>query len=156
MPCDLLVPAIGQVTWVDDESVGLHRRAAFRVGKAFDTDIPGVFAAGDAATGPATVVQSVAQGNQVALAVDHYLTTGELGHIYYHPKRHDVPQLFDIEAYADARRPAPIVLSAEERLTRQDFIEVELTLPEQVTQEECKRCLRCDLEWLERIGEPMP
>ncbi len=22
MPCDLLVPAIGQITWVDDESVG--------------------------------------------------------------------------------------------------------------------------------------
>ncbi len=34
---------------------------------------------------------------------------------------------------------------------------VDLALPEERTvQEECKRCLRCDLEWLERTGEPLP
>jgi len=35
--------------------------------------VPGVFAAGDAALGPATVVVAVAQGNKVAVAVDAYL-----------------------------------------------------------------------------------
>jgi hypothetical protein len=30
-----------------------------------------------------------------------------------------------------------------------------MLLDEHVAQEECKRCLRCDLEWLERIGEPI-
>jgi hypothetical protein len=157
MPCDILVPAIGQITWVDDESLALGRRATFDVGKAFELDdVPGVFAAGDAVTGPATVVQSVAHGNQVALTVDHWLQTGQLGGVYYHPKRHDVPQLFNLDAYADAYRPALRMLSPEERLTRHDFAEVEEIYDAQTMEEECKRCLRCDLEWLERIGEPMP
>jgi NADH-quinone oxidoreductase subunit F len=156
MPCDILVPAIGQITWVDDESLTMHRRATFDVGKAFELEVPGVFAAGDAVSGPATVVQSVAHGNQVALTVDHWLQSGELGGVYYHPIRHDIPQLFNPEEYADARRPAPRILSPEERLTRHDFSEVEEVYDAQTMQEECKRCLRCDLEWLERIGEPMP
>jgi NADH-quinone oxidoreductase subunit F len=157
MACDVLVPAIGQITWVDDESLGMHRKATFEVGKAFELDdVPGVFAAGDAVSGPATVVQSVAHGNQVALTVDHWLTTEELGGVYYHPKRHDIPQLFDLDEYADARRPASKMLSPQDRLDRNSFTEVELEFDARTIQEECKRCLRCDLEWLERIGEPMP
>lgn len=156
MPCDVLIPAIGQITWVDDDSVGLHRHSAFKVGEAFEIDIPGVFAAGDAVSGPATVVQSVAHGNKAALAVDAWLTTGQLGGVYYHPERHDIPQLFDAEDYADARRPVATMLPPEERLVDQGFAEVEMGFGEHTMQEECKRCLRCDLEWLERIGEPMP
>jgi NADH-quinone oxidoreductase subunit F len=157
MPCDVLVPAIGQITWVDDESLGMHRKATFEVGKAFELgDVPGVFAAGDAVSGPATVVQSVAHGNQVALTVDHWLTTEELGGVYYHPERHDVPQLFDLEEYGNARRPITKMMSPEERRARQDFAEVEMEFDARTMQEECKRCLRCDLEWLERIGQPMP
>ena len=36
------------------------------------------------------------------------------------------------------------------------FDEVEMLLDERTVQEECKRCLRCDLDWLQRIGEPLP
>ena len=157
MPCDVLVPAIGQITWVDDESLGMHRKATFEVGKAFELgDVPGVFAAGDAVSGPATVVQSVAHGNQVALVVDHWLTTGEMGGVYYRPTRHDIPQLYNPEDYASARRPATKMLSAPDRLARQDFAEVEMVFDARTMQEECKRCLRCDLDWLKRIGQPMP
>jgi hypothetical protein len=150
------VPAIGQVTWVDDESVDMHRKDSFSVGKAFELDVPGVFAAGDAVTGPATVVQAVAHGNQVALVVDAWLKTGELGGVYYRPVRHDIPQLFNLQNYADARRPREKMLTPEERISRQDFCEVEMGLGEKIIQEECKRCLRCDLEWLGQIGEPLP
>jgi NADH-quinone oxidoreductase subunit F len=156
MACDILVPAIGQVTWVDDETVGLYRSASFKVGKAFELGTPGVFAAGDAVSGPATVVQAVAHGNQVALVVDHWLQTGELGGVYYHPKRHDIPQLFNLDDYADARRPRPQMLSPEQRQKLHGFDEVELAYDERTMQEECKRCLRCDLDWLQRIGEPLP
>lgn len=157
LPCDVLVPAIGQITWVDDESLRPQRSGTIDVGKAFDlADLPGVFAAGDAVSGPATVVQSVAHGNQVALTVDHWLKTGEMGDVYYRPARHDIPQLFDLDDYADARRPRPPMLPTDERLTGRDFSEVEQVLDAATMEEECKRCLRCDLEWLERIGEPMP
>ncbi|MBN2241729.1 MAG: FAD-dependent oxidoreductase [Acidobacteria bacterium] len=156
MPCDLLVPAIGQITWVEDESVGMSRKGSFQVGEAFNIDIPGVFAAGDAVTGPATVVQSVAHGNEVAITVDSWLKTGKLGGVYYRPGRHDIPQLFNIDDYAAASRPGIRMLTPEERIKRQDFSEVEEVLDEKTVQEECKRCLRCDMEWLERIGEPLP
>ena len=156
MPCDLLIPAIGQITWVEDESLGMHRKPTFDVGKSFEINIPGVFAAGDAVVGPGTVVQSVGHGNQVAQAVDAWLTTGELRDVYHYPKRHDIPQLFDLDDYADARRPKAVMLSPEARHKRTGrFDEVEMLLDEHTIQEECKRCLRCDLEWLERIGEPM-
>jgi NADH-quinone oxidoreductase subunit F len=161
IPCDMVIPAIGQITWVEDESLGMHRKATFDVGKAFELNVPGVFAAGDAVGGPGTVVQSVGHGNLVAQAVDAWLTTGQLKEVYYHPKRHDIAQLFDLEQYADARRPGPIMLSPEERHARaacgeQRFDEVEMLLDERSIQEECKRCLRCDLEWLQRTGEPLP
>ncbi len=156
MPCDILIPAIGQVTWVEDESLAVHRTGSFTVGKAFEMDIEGVFAAGDAVSGPATVVQSVAHGNQVAVVVDHWIKTGEMGGVYYRPARHDIPQLFDLDDYADARRPHTKMLSPEERICRQDFCEVEMPWAERTVREECKRCLRCDMEWLQRIGEPRP
>ena len=58
-----------------------------------------------AVSGPGTVVQSVGHGNLVAQAVDAYLTTGQLTEVYVKPKRHDIPQLFNLENYAEARRP---------------------------------------------------
>jgi NADPH-dependent glutamate synthase beta subunit-like oxidoreductase len=155
VPCDLLIPAIGQITWVEDESLGMHRSATFDVGKAMELNVPGVFAAGDAVVGPGTVVASVGHGNLVAKAVDAYLTTGELTEVSVKPIRHDIPQLFDLDNYADARRPQPIMLAPDARGALGRFEEVEQCLPERVVQEECKRCLRCDLEWLERIGEPL-
>ena len=37
-----------------------------------------------------------------------------------------------------------------------NFREVELGLDEAAAQAEAKRCLRCDLEWLDRVGLPRP
>ena len=37
-----------------------------------------------------------------------------------------------------------------------NFREVELGLDEATAQAEAQRCLRCDLEWLDRIGLPRP
>ena len=156
MAGDVLIIAIGQVTSIEDESLGMRGKTTIEVGKAFETDVPGVFAAGDCVSGPATVVQAVAQGNRVALVVDAWLTSGEMDSVPYHPKVHDIPQLFTMEDYADARRPASKELSTEERLASGGFVEVEMEFDERTAQEEAKRCLRCDLEWLERIGEPIP
>jgi NADH-quinone oxidoreductase subunit F len=158
IPCDVVIPAIGEeATWVEDESLGLHQRGLFQVGKAAQINAPGIFAAGDAVTGPSTVVRSVAQGNLVAQSVDTWLTTGEYGETYVRPKRHDIVQLYDLNAYAKARRPAPLKLTPEQKRARGErFDERESLWDEHTMQEECKRCLRCDMEWLERIGEKLP
>ena len=53
------------------------------------------------------------------------------------------------ERHAEAPRLQTRELPVEKR--RGSFDEVELTLDEETIREECKRCLRCDLEWLETM-----
>ncbi len=156
--CDLIIPAIGQYTdfdWMQDNSVETVRAANIKVGHAFETTHSGVFAAGDCVSGPATVIDAVAQGNKVAMAVEQWLTTGKLDRIVYRPKRHDIAQTVKLEDYAHARRAVPRVLPTDWR-SATGFTEIESGFDEITAQEEAKRCLRCDLEWLERIGEPIP
>ncbi|MCJ7737288.1 MAG: hypothetical protein MUQ10_08250, partial [Anaerolineae bacterium] len=107
---------------------------------------PGVFAAGDSAMGAATVVEAVDQGNKVAVAIDTYLRAGQLTNPVWEPPYQFPEQIFNLDDYADARRPHAPELEPEERL--RTFEEVELGFSETVAREECKRCLRCDLEWL--------
>jgi NADPH-dependent glutamate synthase beta subunit-like oxidoreductase len=156
--CDLIIPAIGQYTdfdWMQDNSIETERASRVKVGQALETTRSGVFAAGDCVSGPATVIDAVAQGNKVAIAVDKWLTSGELDRIVYHAKRHDMAQYVKLEDYAQARRSVPRVLPAEWR-RGSGFTEIEMGFDETMAQEEAKRCLRCDLEWLERVGDPIP
>jgi NADPH-dependent glutamate synthase beta subunit-like oxidoreductase len=159
LACDVLIPAIGQYTdfdWMpgDAGSIETVRARTVKVGVAFETTCAGVFAAGDCVSGPATVIEAVAQGNKVALAVDRWLETGALEKVVYQPKRHDVAQCVDIEEYASACRACAQEIPPEWR--GGGFVEVEIGFDERTAQEEAKRCLRCDLEWLECVGEPLP
>ena len=57
------------------------------------------------------------------------------------------------EDYANAVRPHAQELSIKER--KGSFAEVEPCMPGEVIREECKRCLRCDLEWLQTFSLPL-
>ena len=147
MDVDIIIPAIGQapdLSSLNGDSPEVTRAGTFKVGRKLDTSRPGIFAAGDAVLGPATVVQAVAQGNQVAMAVDEYLRNG-------HPQSKEewlsyrtVELKHRLEDYANAKRPEMPVQSPETR--NKTFAEIELGLSEQAAREECKRCLRCDIE----------
>jgi len=148
---DVLVPAIGQDTdlsWLDGSGIEANRNAAFAVNDALATTRPGIFAAGDSVSGPATVIQAVAQGNQVAWEVDRYLRTGKVEKTPVVAGYEVVEQEFNLDDYANAHRPEMPELPIAER--RGNFNEVEQGMDEVAIREECKRCLRCDLEWLER------
>ena len=136
-----------------DNSIATDRGSTLKIGEAFETTLTSVFAAGDAVSGPATVIEAVAQGNKVALGVDIWLQTGKLEKVVYRPKWHKVAQFVRLEDYADARRARPRVLGPDQR---KSFEEVEAGFDEVTAQEEARRCLRCDLEWLQRIGEALP
>jgi NADH-quinone oxidoreductase subunit F len=150
---DVLIPAIGQepdLTCLEGVSdVETQRGGTFVVDEALGTTREGVFAAGDAVMGPVTVIQAVAQGNQVAATVDQYLRTGCVEKCIYRPDYELVEQLFNMEDYYKAVRPKVVECTIEERC---NFNEVEHTLDEKTIQEECKRCIRCDLEWMETMG----
>ncbi len=147
---DVVVSAIGEMPDVDclegSHGVSVNRDGTITVSADLATSSPSVFAAGDVVLGPATVVTAIAQGNKVAEAVDAYLK----GHSVVTPRFVSdylgVPQIFNVEEYAEAKRAVMPELAIETRL--RSVAEVELGLDETSAREECKRCLRCDLEWL--------
>jgi NADH-quinone oxidoreductase subunit F len=147
---DYLVPAIGQMpdlSWMTGCKLQVTNGQTLIVNESLATSRPVVFAAGDAVSGPATLVEAIAQGNKVAASVDQYLRTEQMGVVRLAPSQHEVPLLHKLEDYADARRPVSPKLPVGQR--EGNFKEVELGLAEAAAQEEAKRCLRCDIEWTE-------
>jgi NADH-quinone oxidoreductase subunit F len=157
LPLDFLIPAVGQtpdLSWMKPEQFAVTRGRTFVVNEAFVTSRAGVFAAGDAVTGPATIVQAIAQGNLAAVAVDEWLRTGQTPKPRFITPRHDIAPLHNLDDFAGAHRPPIPKLELAQR--EGNFREVELGLNEAAAQAEAKRCLRCDLEWLDRVGLPRP
>jgi NADH-quinone oxidoreductase subunit F len=154
LDADILIPAIGQISDLDciDGKKGIDSSWGDRiaVNPSLATTRERVFAAGDLALGPATVVEAVAQGNKVAVSVDNFLKEQRIERPQYVSDYREIPQLFNLENYAEAKRPPMRELPVVERI--RNFAEVEAGFDEPKAREECKRCLRCDLEWLESMG----
>jgi NADPH-dependent glutamate synthase beta subunit-like oxidoreductase len=147
MDFDLIIPAIGQSpdrSCLNGDSPDANRDGTFKVGRKQETSRPGVFAAGDAVLGPATVIEAVAQGNQAAIAVDAYLQEGAPQSKEAWLSYNTLGASWNAEDFASAKRPEMPVQEPEKRSG--NFKEIELGLAEEVAREEAKRCLRCDLE----------
>ncbi len=83
IPCDAVIPAIGQktdVAWLEDEpALMLTSRKTFKVDPyTFQTSIPHIFAGGDAVTGPATVVEAIAAGHKAVAAIHRFIKGEDL------------------------------------------------------------------------------
>jgi len=105
------------------------------------TSREGVYAGGDAVTGPASVIEAIAAGRQAAMSINRYLGgTGDIDEQLI-PLEEVTP--FTIEEGEKPRLPVNM-LSLDERL--KGFAQVELGFDEAKAIEEAKRCLRCDLE----------
>ncbi len=147
LPVDIVIPAIGQSTDVEcagECGVAFRRNTTIEVNKSLATGRAGVFAAGDAVLGPATVVEAVAQGNQVAQAVDAYLQSDDVISKQAWLAYDEEPLVWNMEEHAtDTRAVMPV---QEPALRRTNWKEVELGLSEDACREECRRCLRCDMD----------
>lgn len=154
---DFLISAIGQtpdLSWAGRDELAATRSQTLVVNEAFATNRPGVFAAGDAVSGPATIVQAVAHGNLVAVAVDEWLRTGKWSKPRFTTPRHDIALTYKLDDFATAHRTQNTRVPLAER--ENNFREVELGYSEAISQNEAKRCLRCDLEWLDLMKVPRP
>ncbi len=154
---DVLMPAIGQLsdlTWNVGTELAVTSSRTLVVDESFATSKPGVFAAGDAVSGPATIVQAVAHGNLVAVAVDEWLRTGKHVKPRYITPRHDVSVPEGVKLDSPARRPETPRIPIADRVN--NFREVEPGFDEKTACAEAGRCLRCDLEWLDVMGLPRP
>ena len=154
LDADLFIAAIGQASDLEglqgEKKIEVKRDSTILVGANLMTTREGVFAAGDVTLGPATVIEAVDQGNKVAVTVDAFLKGQPVERIKFITPCQEVPQLFPMEDYAEAKRPAVRRLSEEKSI--QCFEEVEAGFEEHIAREECKRCLRCDLERLKSMG----
>lgn len=139
VPCQKLIIAIGQdIEYQHFKEAGVPvERGRIHAEKfgGFD-NIPGVFAGGDCATGPSTVISAIAAGKVIAANIDEYLG-------YHHIIEADVevpePSLED-------KIPCGRVnLTERESCDRiKDFQAVENTMTEAEVHQEASRCLRCD------------
>ena len=101
----------------------------------------GIFAGGDVVSGPATVIEAIADGRQAAISVDRYLGgSGVIDETLAPPEGEVAP----VEEAEEKRRLPIPALPLEQR--HNSFAEVELSLDDGVAIEEARRCLRCDLE----------
>ncbi|MEE8204539.1 MAG: pyridine nucleotide-disulfide oxidoreductase, partial [Dehalococcoidales bacterium] len=101
----------------------------------------GIFAGGDAVTGPASVIEAIAHGRQAAISIDKYLGgKGNIDEVLAPPEGEVVTP----EEAAEGRRPETPTLPINERLG--NFSQVELGYNEETARKEAKRCLNCDLE----------
>ncbi len=106
----------------------------------------GVFAGGDAVTGPSTVVDAIAAGKLAAETIEKYLSGRPLGreHRLTRPSLYVLPEMLTEEEIAKAKRPSMRHLPVSRRA--KNFKEVERGLTEEMAVREARRCLRCDLE----------
>jgi NADPH-dependent glutamate synthase beta subunit-like oxidoreductase len=147
MPVDIILPAIGQgtdVSCAENCGITFNRNTTLKVDRKLSTTRPGVFAAGDVVLGPATVVEAVAQGNEVAMMVDEFLQKGEGASKEDWLAYDNLPNVYNMEAYATATRIKMPVQASESR--KHTWQEVELGFEEAACREECNRCLRCDID----------
>ncbi len=141
-----VIVAIGQVPDVNglDGAVELTRKNTIVVDpETMATNRSGVFAAGDAVTGPATVVEAIGAGKRAAFAIDRYLrgeelTTADTGAAEKNVV--DFPKHASAVMVSTPRVPGHF-LEPEKRVT--NFDEVALGISEEEARREAERCLNC-------------
>ena len=76
IPADVIVPAISQKPDLSCLAEGhgfqISKWDSFDVDKAMQTNVEGIFAAGDVVTGPATVVEAIAAAHKAAASIDAF------------------------------------------------------------------------------------
>jgi len=141
---DMVIPAIGQMPdlgFMGQGELKVTRRDTLSVDpNTLATEVVGVFAGGDAVSGPATAIEAIAAGRQAAASIHRHLQGEELaGPAEGLP----VVPLEDV----DLRRARKQARAAMPKLAHDghlaDFGEVELGLSEEQAVAEAERCLNC-------------
>jgi NADH-quinone oxidoreductase subunit F len=145
IPCDQVIAAIGQridlPTLTDPVPLHLQRNGYLATDAlSKQTSEPWIFAGGDVANGPASVIQAVADGEKAAVGIDKMLTGSN--HAFWR-EEHKIDTAFDPDAepVMTEREKQPLI-PVERR--RCNFDEVEQPWDEATAIRQAKRCLRCD------------
>ena len=140
LPCDMVIVAIGQDIVSEPfarAGVPVSERNTILADK-FGTfnDVPGVFAGGDCASGPATVVRAIAAAKVLAKNIDEYLG-------FNHEISCDV--LVPLPNISDREPCGRVNMVERPSCDRKcDFDGVEIPMTKAECKQEAERCLRCD------------
>jgi heterodisulfide reductase subunit A-like polyferredoxin len=143
---DLVIPAIGQTPdslfLGDGEGVTLSRWGTIVADQVtFATNLPGVFAGGDAQTGPWVAIGAVAHGKEAAISISRYLK-GEDLRAGRQPVQKSQEAFLPIPG--DIRKQPRVHMAGlplGER--KKGFAEVEQGLTEEQARAEADKCLNC-------------
>lgn len=139
IPCQTIIVAIGQdIEYQHFADAGVPvNRGVIQTGRHGGFDLlPGVFAGGDCATGPATVIKAIGAAKVIAANIDEYL-----GYHHIISSEVEVPKP-NMEDRSSCGRVNMTEREACERIC--DFEGVELPMTEAECRQEASRCLRCD------------
>jgi NADPH-dependent glutamate synthase beta subunit-like oxidoreductase len=154
MNADTVIQATGQrpdTSFLRGDGIGIAKGGTILADRrTLATGRKGVFAGGDAQTGPATVIEAIAAGQRAACSIRRYLEGKELTPLVerngYEPI--EVPPAMPTEEQLEEKhRPRIAQISLADKKT--SFKEVVLPYSTKEATEEASRCLRCDLE----VGE---
>ncbi len=156
LECDYILAAIGQKTdaaFIDDINkfaeggkLELNRWGNIDADeKTLQTGIPSVFAAGDGVTGPATIIEAIAQAQTASLSAHQFITGQEVkpAHRPFVSKKDNFkPQTVEDykDRYAHQKREEMPVMPETQRV---NFKEVELGYTEAMACNEAQRCMEC-------------
>ena len=150
MPVDVVIAALGQtqdLSFIGDEFALASNRSRITADEALmTTNLDGVFAGGDAVTGPQTAIKAIAAGRRAALSMDMYLSGEELKkskEFYNHTKGKDLKDLDKAEFEKYEKLPKQAMPMLDKKQRAHNFKEVELGLSEEQAVAEAKRCLSC-------------
>jgi len=149
-----LIVAIGQVpdlSFLDlKKKVRMTKTGTIEVTEDLETNVKGIFGAGDAVSGPSSVIQSVAMGRKAAASIDRYLGgEGIITETLVEVEEAN-PCLGPWRGFAGVRRVSMPCVPVQQRI---DFAEVETGFTEHMAAEEASRCLQCQLKFQMRSIE---
>ena len=155
LPCDEVLIAVGQENafpWIERDAGVEFNRSGLPVldETTFQSTLPRVFFAGDAALGPKNIITAVAQAHEAAVSIDRFCH-GEDVAKRPPPYTNLVSQKMGIHEWSydnapthDMRFKVPWA-PAEQTLTSMQ-VEVELGFDLETAWKEAQRCLNCDVQ----------
>ena len=143
---DMVIPAIGQATesnfLAQAEKLKISRNGTIEIDEiTYQTSRKGVFAGGDAQSGPWVAIGAVAAGREAAISISRFLKGEDMGagrSKLELPQENFAPIPADIEKQPRAEQAA---ISMSQR--KSGFAEVEMGLTEAQAKAEASKCLNC-------------
>jgi formate dehydrogenase beta subunit len=147
--CDAVILAVGQTANAAALQIAKNTDGTAKVDAQLRTPVKGIFAAGDAVTGPKTIINAIAQGRLASIFIDRYL--GGKG---------DIDPEHSLER--DFEHPRPKPMATPRRLSdkmpaadrTKGFGLIESGFDAATAIQEAERCLACDIHRYQVILNP--